>query len=312
MENKHSLGIISITGSKLLERFSYYGMRSMLLLYMLHTLNFSEEKMHSIYGTFSLIIGLTPLIGGIIGDLVLGSKRAAILGGFIQALGYFALCIPNNIGLYSGLGFIILGVGLYNPNILSQLSLVYRNKHHLIDSAILILYVGINIGAFIAPFLIGTTGENRNYSTSFLLAGIAVCLSQVILIFTKNSPETILPENKTSYKNTNLITLVLISLFLTIPLYWILFEHSDFIILKLFNNINMDLNSNSFTTTTQMINPFIIIFLGIILAVIWSFIKVSSVLKLSIGFIITAISCFLISHFISSPTITFILLSIVL
>src|SRR3989344_760791 len=127
MQNtSHSLGIIPLSLSKLLERFAYYGMRSILVLYMVHELAFDERHSSKIYGAFILAAGLLPLIGGLIGDLLLSTKMTAIIGGFIQAIGFFVLAFPSQMGIYVGLFIIALGTGLYSPNILSTISTLYK------------------------------------------------------------------------------------------------------------------------------------------------------------------------------------------
>lgn len=302
MEAKHSLGIISITSSRLLERFGYYGMRSILFLYMLHgPLNFSEENAASTYGILTAVITLLPFIGGLVGDLLLGSRKASIIAGFIQALGCFLLCIPNSVGLYCGLGLIALGVGLYNPNIISQISILYKNKQNLMDSALLIFYIGINIGAFLAPVIIGFFNDKFGYQIGFIVAGIAILAAQLILILSKKWLSDVpLSANKniideSPIKMSPIKILVLISLFLFVPLYWILFQNSSYVITMASEKINSNNDLISFSMLTQMINPIIMIVVGIMLAVVWTFVKVSSILKLAIGFLIMTLSCFLIN-----------------
>ena len=158
--------------SRTFERASYYGLRSVLLLYMIgETINMTRDEARNMYGLFIGSFIFSQILGGIVGDLVLGNKRSLIIGGILQALGAFSLCIPSAIGLYTGLVFISLGAGLYSPNILSLFGKLYSNKQKLLDSGFMIFYTAINLGVIIGPLLIGYLGY-MNYTYGFITSGI--------------------------------------------------------------------------------------------------------------------------------------------
>jgi POT family proton-dependent oligopeptide transporter len=286
----HPLGVITLSFSKMLERFSYYGLRSILMLYVVKgPLQMDKYHASELYGYFTGLIILTPLLGGLIADLLLGCRKTAWIGGFIQALGCFLVAVPNTYFLYAGLIFIALGVGLYNPSSIAAMGYLYRSRSSgRADAGMMIFYASINVGALLAPLIIGGFFENY-FSLGFVLCGLILCISQVILIVAGNSltdvPDTAhiyIQEKPDQRVPMNAIpVLILITLF--VPLFWCAYN--------LLNNINYELlYEGSYGAALQqmitLINPLMLLFAGIAAALVWTFFRSSPLFKIAIGFFI--------------------------
>jgi POT family proton-dependent oligopeptide transporter len=162
----HPKGLFLLFFTEMWERFSYYGMRGILILYMTklwaeNGLNISEDKASLIYGFFTGFVYFTPIIGGWLADKYLGQRRAITIGGITMLLGQLALFSMNShTGLAIGLVLLIIGNGFFKPNISTIVGQLYRPNDPRRDSAFSIFYMGINLGALIAPLLIGLLAEN--------------------------------------------------------------------------------------------------------------------------------------------------------
>jgi len=125
--------------SRMLERASFYGLRSLIVLYMVgESFKMDTTEASSIYGWFISSIIFSQIFGALLGDLVIGNKKSVIIGGIIQAVGAFSLCIPSTIGLYIGLFLVVLGSGIYTPNIISSFGKLYLNKTKLQERIVII------------------------------------------------------------------------------------------------------------------------------------------------------------------------------
>ena len=188
--------------SKMLERAAFYGIRALLVFYMLDEgLKMDETQVLSIMGLLSLLIIISQVIGAALGDLVIGNRNAMILGGILQTIGAFSLAIPSPIGLYISLFLILAGGGLYTPNITSNFGKEYLKKTKLLDAAFTLFYLGINLGSFFGILLIGYIGEEYGWSSGFVMAGILLLLSVIsILILKEKKPEPDLKGEKEERK----------------------------------------------------------------------------------------------------------------
>ena len=226
----HSLGIIPVSLSKLLERLGYYGMRSILILFLLKELGFTPEKSSFIYGYFTGFAIITPILGGLIADLLIGTKRTAIIGGIIQAIGCFIIAIPSEFAVYPGLFFIALGTGFYNPTIISLLGSIYSKRLQKLDAAMLIFYSCIHVGALFGPLCVGAIADLFGYKTGFIIAGTILILAQLLLLFLNNllkeaptSPNIYLEEEKKETTPGNR-AIIIIAITLLIPVFWIIYQ----------------------------------------------------------------------------------------
>ncbi len=162
------------------ELFSYYGMRTLLVYYMTKQLFFPQEKASLIYGSYVATAYFTPLLGGIAADRWLGKRRAVILGGSIMALGHFLMTFEAFF--YFALVTIALGNGLFLPSLPSQINDLYRADDPRRGRAYNVYYVGLNLGAFLAPFVCGSLGELYGWHYGFGAAGLGMLSGLVIYL----------------------------------------------------------------------------------------------------------------------------------
>ena len=165
-KKKHPKGLYLVFLTGMWERFSYYGMRGILMLYLTKTwleggLAFDPATASLIYGFATGLTYFTPLIGGWIADNFLGQRKSVLLGGFIMFLGEAALFAwTSHAGLYLGLFLLIIGNGFFKPNISALVGGLYESGDKRLDSAFSIFYMGINLGAFLAPLITGLLTDN--------------------------------------------------------------------------------------------------------------------------------------------------------
>ncbi|HAM35301.1 MAG TPA: MFS transporter [Elusimicrobia bacterium] len=170
--NKHPAGLYVLFFTEMWERFSYYGMRAILVYYMMKQLMFAQDKASHVYGLYTGCVYLTPFFGGMIADRWLGQRKAVVVGGVLMAIGEFMLMSQ---GLFvPALIMLIIGNGFFKPNISTQVGNLYAAGDHRRDRAFSIFYVGINVGAFFSPFICGTLGEKLGWKWGFCAAGIGM------------------------------------------------------------------------------------------------------------------------------------------
>ncbi len=166
------------------ERFSYYGMRAFLILYMTTPaaaggLGFDVPRAGSIYGTYTGSVWLTPILGGLIADRVLGAYRSVLYGGIIIALGHFTLAFRALPFFYTGLALIVIGTGLLKPNATTMVGALYEEQDARRDAGFSIFYMGINLGAFIGPLLAGALAQKVDWHLGFACAGVGMTLGLI-------------------------------------------------------------------------------------------------------------------------------------
>jgi proton-dependent oligopeptide transporter, POT family len=180
----HPRGLATLFFTEMWERFSFYGMRALLILFMVASvdrggLGFDVGKSGAIYGLYTAMVYLAGLPGGWIADRILGQRRAVLYGGIVIALGHFSMAIPGLSTFYLGLAFIVIGTGLLKPNISTMVGQLYGPDDHRRDSGFSVFYMGINIGAFLSPLACGYVGETINWHWGFGLAGIGMTLGLI-------------------------------------------------------------------------------------------------------------------------------------
>lgn len=196
--NGHPKGLYLLFVTEMWERFSYYGMRALFMLYITQALLFDKEFASQIYGSFTGLVYLTPLLGGYIADRYWGNRKSIFWGGVMMAIGqflmFFSAVYYSNVEtakflMYIGLGALILGNGFFKPNISTMVGSLYEPADRRKDSAFTIFYMGINLGAAIAPLwcgLVGNTGNPADFKWGFLSAGVGMLVSVVIFEMLKN------------------------------------------------------------------------------------------------------------------------------
>ncbi len=205
--NKHPQGLYVLFFTEMWERFSYYGMRAIFTLYMIKALLFDKAFASEIYGSYTGLVYLTPLLGGYIADRYWGNRRSILFGGILMALGQLCMFMSaTNYQqveiaaplLYTGLGLLIFGNGFFKPNISTMVGQLYPEGDKRVDSAFTIFYMGINLGAFIAPLIcggLGDTGNPGDFRWGFLAACIGMIISTISFELLKNK-HIVTPEGK--------------------------------------------------------------------------------------------------------------------
>ncbi|MFK8263605.1 peptide MFS transporter [Capnocytophaga canimorsus] len=181
----HPKALFTLFMVELWERFSYYGMRALLILYMTAELvdggfDFDDAKAFGIYGAYGALVYLTPILGGYFADKLIGFRRAIAFGAILMAAGQFTLFANNQTTFFIGLALLVVGNGFFKPNISSMIGRFYADGDKRRDGAFTLFYMGINMGAFLAPLTCGAIGENEGWQYGFLTAGIGMLLGFII------------------------------------------------------------------------------------------------------------------------------------
>jgi POT family proton-dependent oligopeptide transporter len=317
------------------ERFSYYGMRAILILYLTKKLiegglGMDEQNATLLYGYFTGLVYFTPLIGGWLADKFLGKRLAITIGGITMMIGQFVLFGMNNTtGLYIGLALLIIGNGFFKPNISTLVGGLYPDGDDRRDSAFSIFYMGINLGALIAPFIIGYFTDNLfattnadgsiayGYRYGFLAAGVGMFLGQIVFntfaqkylgdLGSKPVKNSSTDEKSTEASSINPVTgkpltkpeegqriTVIFILFLFAVFFWAGFEQAGSS-LSLYTDKFINRNVFGFEIPTswfQSVNPIFIVTLAPLFAIFWSSKlgkKLSTPVKMGVGMIILGI-----------------------
>ncbi len=283
---RHPKGYIALSLSKSLERVSYYGIRGLMVLYLTgEVMNMERAEALEFYGWFSMLILVIGIIGALIGDLIIGNRKAIIFGAVFQLIGAFTLCVPNDFGLYTGFALFLIGNGLYVPNFNSNFGKQYLDRTKLLDSGFIILFIAISIGALLGPLILGYAGE-FNFKYGFIGAGISILLSLMFFLSVKSNFESSQLDNITLV-NVNFKLIIIALSFLGI--YWGLYEVSNFSIFeiqqKIGSKIDLEILSLTRVSSSSLLLPF-----GIIAAIIWSKKYSSQFSKLTVGLIFTLVS----------------------
>ena len=170
----HPRGLFYLFFAELWERFSFYGMRALLVLYMTKQLLFSDTMSFGVYGAYMSLVYFTPLIGGVLADNYLGLRKSIILGGVLMALGHFFLSIETEFFFYGSLALLIVGNGLFKPNISTFVGKLYAQGDDRRDAGFTIFYMGINIGGAVAPLLCAWVAEVYGWHYGFTIAGVGM------------------------------------------------------------------------------------------------------------------------------------------
>jgi len=186
----HPAGLSTLFFTEMWERFSYYGMRAFLILYMTAPaaeggLGFADARAASIYGTYTGSAWGASILGGVVADRLLGQYRSALLGGIVIAAGHFTLAFKSLPSFYTGLALIVLGTGLLKPNVSTLVGSLYAPGDTRRDAGFSIFYMGINLGAFIGPLIAGYLAQRVDWHAGFACAGIGMAFGVVQYIFGK-------------------------------------------------------------------------------------------------------------------------------
>ncbi len=188
MFKQHPKGLYILFFTEMWERFSYYGMRGILVLYLTaSTINggmgWDKADALSLYGTYTMMVYIMSIPGGILADSLLGQKKSVMLGGALLVAGHGIMSIPKLWAFYTALVLIILGVGALKANISTMVGSLYPQKDKRRDKGFYIFYMGINLGAVLAAVIVGYVGEKINWHLGFGLAGFGMLIGQIIYVY---------------------------------------------------------------------------------------------------------------------------------
>ena len=320
----HPAGLYVLFFTEMWERFSYYGMRAILVLYLVAEstpdainpgLNWETGAALSLYGTYTMLVYVASIPGGWIADNILGQKKSVLYGGILLVLGHSILAVEEMWAFYTGLGLIIAGVGMLKPNISSMVGGLYSQGDIRRDKGFIIFYIGINVGAFLSSLIVGYVGETYGWHYGFGLAGIGMTLgliqylygqkylSQVGDFIGDNKSEEgadVLKKPLTSIEKDRLVVLFLS--FILVIVFWGAFEQAG----GLMNIYASEKTDRLFmgwlvpASWFQSLNAMFIIFLGTAVAGYWAKRKLknqlsSSLFKMIIGLIIMGTGFFFMS-----------------
>lgn len=280
----HPRGLYLLFFTEMWERFSYYGMRALLVLYMIQSLCYSTEKAGNIYGFYTGFVYLTPLIGGYIADKFLGQRKCITIGAVLMCIGLFTLAFaPVQLFILS-LFFMVIANGFFKSNISSVLGMLYGKDNDKKDIGFTIFYMGINLGAFFSPLVCGTIAFKYGFNYGFASAGIGMLIGTTIykifeskLLGTvgeipvkKACNEEVVNKKLTFREKKRLAALFILMLFTIV--FWTCYEQAG-CSLTLFAEYSTNRNIFGHTIPTgyfQSLNPLFIIILAPIFSVLWT------------------------------------------
>ena len=313
----HPLGLYILFFTELWERFSYYGMRALLVLFLISEVNSdnpgygreNEDALY-LYGWYTMLVYVAGIPGGIIADRFLGQKKTVMLGGALLVLGHSILAIDNINAFYAGLMFIILGVGGLKPNISTMVGGLYDKDDDRRDIGFKIFYMGINIGAFFSAIIIGGIGEVYGWHYGFGLAGIGMLLGQLVFMWgqkylvgvgdfigKKDNPDNNLIDKPLTAIEKDRIKVLLLS-FLIVVVFWGAFEQAGGLMnIYAFEKTNRLIESINFevpATWFQSLNAGFIVLFAVLVGKFWSWWKSlgresALLFQMAVGVVIMAI-----------------------
>jgi POT family proton-dependent oligopeptide transporter len=180
----HPAGLYTLFFAEMWERFSYYGMRALLLFYMMKGfLKYGDGDAYAVYGAYTALVYMTPFFGGMLADRLLGARRAVIFGGVLMAMGHAVLTISHSLAFYTGLALLIVGNGFFKPNISTMVGSLYNHEYPgRRDGGFTIFYMGVNLGAAMSPLLCGYIGETYGWHYGFGLATIGMLTGLAVFV----------------------------------------------------------------------------------------------------------------------------------
>lgn len=318
MRQGHPKGLSILFFTEMWERFSFYGMRAILVLFLTKEtlgdnpgLGWTSVEALGLYGWYTMMVYFMGIPGGIIADKWLGQKKTVFLGGLLIAAGQLTLIADNMVAFYSGLALIVTGVGLLKPNISTMVGQLYKQGDPRRDAGFTIFYIGINIGAASAPLLIGYIGEVYGWHLGFGLAGIGMLFGQAVYMWgqkfltevgnhipvvkvegtKKNKPLTKIEKDR---------IIVLLIAFVIVMVFWAAYEQAGGL-MNIYTNNKIDRMIFGWeipASLFQSVPAFFVIIFGTIVATFWlkrqkKGKESSSLFKMAVGMIIMGFGFFL-------------------
>jgi POT family proton-dependent oligopeptide transporter len=288
----HPKGLYLLFTTEMWERLSYYGMRALLVLYMTDKtrggLGWTEEKALEVYGLYTGLVYLTPVIGGWLADRYLGQRLSILIGGVLMMLGQFMLAVPGAAEslFFGGLALLIVGNGFFKPNISTMVGGLYAQGDSRRDGAFTIFYMGINLGALLAPVVSGTLGEKVGWTWGYVSAGVGMGLGVLSFLFfakrllgdvglapkkVERKVDAAAPKVALTRQEKDRIAVILV-LAVFVIFFWAAFEQAGGL-MNLYTDAKVDRTVFGWevpTTWFQSVNPIFILLLGPIFAEMWT------------------------------------------
>jgi len=309
----HPMGLYVLFFTEMWERFSYYGMRAILVLYLVTQtdgfnpgLGWTDGEALALYGWYTMMVYVMSIPGGIIADRFIGQKKAVYVGGVLLLIGHSVLAIEQSWAFYSGLVLIVLGVGMLKPNISTMVGGLYKRGDVRRDKGFTIFYIGINVGAFLSSLIVGYVGEVHGWHYGFGLAGFGMLLGLIqyaigqkhlkhvgnFLGSSENEEEKAAMKKPLSKIEKDRVAVLFIS-FLIVILFWGAFEQAGGL-MNIYTKNKTDRMLMGFevpATWFQSLNALFIVIFGTVVAGFWAKRKLSgkeasSLFKMILGLII--------------------------
>ncbi|RLD29617.1 MAG: MFS transporter [Bacteroidetes bacterium] len=300
----HPIGLFILFFTEMWERFSYYGMRAILVLYLVGLttdsnagLGWSNGDALALYGWYTMMVYVMSIPGGIIADKLLGQKKSVLYGGILLVLGHSILAVETMWAFYSGLVLIVCGVGMLKPNISTMVGGLYKKGDIRRDKGFTIFYIGINLGAFLSSIIVGYVGEVYGWHYGFGLAGIGMLLGLIQYLYgqkhlahvgnflgaSKNEEEKALLKKPLTKIEKDRIAVLLIS-FLLVIVFWGAFEQAGGLmnIYTKYKTNRMFMGWEVPATWFQSLNAFFIVIFGTFVAGYWAKRKLNNKLSTSL------------------------------
>jgi POT family proton-dependent oligopeptide transporter len=297
IDQKHDQTTWYYALSRMCERAGYYGMRSILILYIIDesTLGLSQSEAFTIYGWLGTAIILAAIVGALLGDLLIGNKKSMMMGSVIQAIGAFCLAIPSVYALYAGLFIISLGSGLYTPNLLAHFGKSYLNRSQLLDAAFTGLYAIVNIGALLGSVLMAYAGEKYGYEYGFILSGFFMLIALVFPIMAKD--QELVAQVPPPPRNINVgqRLLRIVGIIMTGAIFWVIYELNGSEMYMVRDSFSSLFRGTLLPGLERYITELIAIPLTIIALLIWSKLYTRTSLKVLVGIGLTVVALVAIS-----------------
>ncbi len=285
---QHSKQAIIYACSASFEKASYYGTRAILVLFMVgEGLKLSKSEAIHIFGVLTVSITASKIIGGLLGDLLIGNRKTLIFGGLLQGFGCFILCFQSLTTFYIGLVAFILGSGFFSSNVLAQFAKKYTNTPNLLDAGFTSLHVAINLGAFIGVLVLGYIGES-NFNYGFITAGILIILATAFIFFTKEDVDNEVSNYKS--KGVNRRFLYVVSVIVIFGSFTVISGITYFGVYEVQERVFEGVNAIPKAYLNTLISTHIGLVILIIFAVVWTYVYTNSFFKIFIGLIIKALS----------------------
>ena len=300
----HPKGLYVLFFVEMWERFSYYGMRALLIFYMTKQLMFSHSDASQIYGLYTGLAYFTPFFGGILADRYWGQRKAVVIGGILMAIGHFVMAFEALF--FFALVLLILGNGAFKPNVSTQVGTLYPEGDRRRDSAFSIFYVGINLGAFFSPLICGTIGEIWGWHYGFAIAGVGMVVGLVLYLWGQRylAPDRLMVRQhfrqtaeETLTREDKIKILILLVLCLFNIAFWAAYEQQGNT-LALWADEDTDRHLLGWevpATWFQSLNPFFIFLLTPVITMFWAWQNkrnrsMGAIAKMSLGCMLLGLS----------------------